>query len=161
MRIKEGGGAVASGHAVASGSPSTTPRNVTPLTPLTPLRWKSASTREDAELVIEPGEIKTREVDQQLSRLGTKLDAGAGDDHGVVEPHDVHQLMIQKLGYEEVYRKPAAKLQPSEMQQPMTSGLGALTAQPKPIDDISLNKENLGAQQIGSSGDSSSGGHER
>lgn len=158
MRIREGGGAAA-GHAVASGSPSTTPRNVTPLTPLTPLRWKSASTREDAELVIESREIKTREVDQQLSRLGTKLDAGDGDDHGVVEPHDVHQLVIQ-LGYEEVYKKPAAKLQPSEMQQPMTSGLRTLTAQPKPIDDISLNKEQLGAQQIGSSGDSS-GGHER
>ncbi|CAK9263000.1 unnamed protein product [Sphagnum jensenii] len=158
MRIREGGGAAA-GHAVASGSPSTTPRNVTPLTPLTPLRWKSASTREDAELVIEPREIKTREVDQQLSRLGTKLDAGDGDDHGVVEPHDVHQLVIQ-LGYEEVYRKPAAKLQPSEMQQPMTSGLGTSTTQPKPIDDISLNKEQLGTQQIGSSGDSS-GGHER
>ncbi len=158
MRSREGGGAAA-GHAVASGSPSTTPRNVTPLTPLTPLRWKSASTREEEELVIEPREIKTREVDQQLSRLGTKLDAGDGDDHGVVEPHNVHQVVIQ-LGYEEVYRNPAAKLQPSEMQRPMTSGLGALTAQPKPIDDISLNKEQLGAQQIGSSGDSS-GGHER
>jgi len=123
------------------------------------LRWKSASTREDAELVIEPREIKTREVDQQLSRLGTKLDAADGDDHAVVEPHDVHQLVMQ-LGHEEVYREPAANLQPSGMQQPMTSGLGALTAQPKPIDDISVNKEQLGAQQIGSSGDSS-GGHER
>jgi hypothetical protein len=123
------------------------------------LRWKSASTREDAEFVIEPREIKTREVYQQLSRLGTKLDAADGDDHAVVEPHDVHQLVMQ-LGHEEVYREPAANLQPSEMQQPMTSGLGALTAQPKPIDDISLNKEQLGAQQIGSSSDSS-GGHER